>query len=151
MNRTRQGKKSHSGVMFLHLDRLDCRLLPVRLERWPSGLRQRFAKPSYRFKLVPRVRIPPSPFLGVSGDDNGRHTTSKSPSLVSLLRREYAQILVSARPLRVPIDDNRCTIKEHSPTRESQENRSLVGGGTLEISDGSLQQGMISSEHSSLS
>ena len=32
------------------------------LERWPSGLRQRFAKPSWGYTPPPRVRIPPSPF-----------------------------------------------------------------------------------------
>ena len=36
-------------------------------ERWPSGRRQRFAKPSYEFKLVPRVRIPPSPVTSSFG------------------------------------------------------------------------------------
>ena len=31
------------------------------LVRWMSGWNQRFAKPSYDLKVVPRVRIPPSP------------------------------------------------------------------------------------------
>ena len=48
-------KKSRPYAVFLKF------LKNKNLERWPSGLRQRFAKPSYRFKLVPRVRIPPSP------------------------------------------------------------------------------------------
>src|SRR3954471_6400130 len=30
-------------------------------ERWPSGLRRRFAKPLYGLKPVSGVRIPPSP------------------------------------------------------------------------------------------
>lgn len=30
-------------------------------ERWPRGLRRRFAKPLYGCKAVPGVRIPPSP------------------------------------------------------------------------------------------
>src|SRR5271154_2892682 len=41
----------------------DCGVIPLRLnsavpaERWPRGLRRRFAKPLYGLKLVPGVRI----------------------------------------------------------------------------------------------
>gem|GEM_PF-3681851 len=35
---------------------------PVAQERWPSGLRRRFAKPMYGRKAVPGVQIPTSPY-----------------------------------------------------------------------------------------
>jgi hypothetical protein len=46
-------------------------------ERWPSGLRQRFAKPSYGYKPVPRVRIPPSPFKDQQQQSKSRAETEK--------------------------------------------------------------------------
>ena len=54
-------KKCRFTVIFLQHLSVWSRLLKERSERWPSGLRQRFAKPSCGYTPAPRVRIPPSP------------------------------------------------------------------------------------------
>ena len=55
--KAKQGRRECST----RLDLVRC-LVQNRMERWLSGLKQRFAKPSYWVIPVPGVRIPPSPF-----------------------------------------------------------------------------------------
>ena len=76
--------------------------LLIQLVRWMSGWNQRFAKPSYGLKLVPRVRIPPSP-----QESRTRNIEFWTPKLSLLNVRPLFDVHHSVFPVRLAQSDER--------------------------------------------